>query len=82
VDFSGKDGRLEASTLLTLVNEKSQVTQDRLYSEERKKGSASRNMKAVTGQQKNIEKQRQQKSRKKFHAPSLGLLNGEGKLKT
>jgi hypothetical protein len=65
------------------VNEKSQVTQEKLCSEERKRGIISGIMKEVAGQQKSIEKKKYgevKKSNKQFQAVP-GLLEGKGKLK-
>jgi hypothetical protein len=59
---------------LDFVNKTSQITQERLYSEERKGGRASGIMKEVAGQQKIREKQRhQRKAANKSKPTSISL---------
>jgi hypothetical protein len=61
------------------MNEKSQVTQERLYFEERKRGRALGITKELTGQQKSIEKPKQQRIlRKQLKTPSQGKIDSTG----
>jgi hypothetical protein len=54
------------------MNEKSQVTQEKIYSEERKRGRVSRISKKVAGEQKkHVETEITEKSIKQFQAPVL-----------
>jgi hypothetical protein len=70
-DLGGGRARCQNGSVLYFfsVNEKSQVTKERVYSEERKRGRTLGITKEMLGQQKSTEKQRQQRKATNISKP-------------